>query len=85
MLCLDEEESGVLPKGSPEIAEIRKIIKRAKRKMVMVKEKNTFKLPAWVEIEDEKPKINKTTMNKANKNPNPQKNGIRWKYNTMQG
>ena len=54
MLCFDEAESVILPKGCPEIEEIRRIIKRAKYKMTMQKHRNIYKLPAWVETDADK-------------------------------
>ena len=49
MLIFDQAESAILPVGSKEIAQIRKIIKKVKQRLTMVQEKNTFKLEAWVE------------------------------------
>ena len=49
MTVFDAEESVILPKGCPEIAQIRALIRKARDKMVMEKDRNTFKLRAWVE------------------------------------
>ena len=49
MVIFDKEESVYLPKGSPEIAMIRELVRSAKGKLTMQKEKNTFYLPAWIE------------------------------------
>ena len=55
MVVFDRCESVILPSGAPEIPKIRKLIKAAAKKMTMEKEKNTFKLRAWVERPDDAP------------------------------
>ena len=49
----DRVESVLLPKGCPGIEQIRKLVKQAKYKMTMQKDRNTFRLPAWVEEPDD--------------------------------
>ena len=49
LAIFDGEESALLTKGAPEIAQIRALLKKATRKLVMVRENNTFTLPTWVE------------------------------------
>ena len=49
MVLFDAEESVILPKGSPAIDEIRKILRLVKNKLPMRKEKHIYTLDAWVE------------------------------------
>ena len=49
MTIFDNIESVILPKGSPEIPKIQALIKAAKAKMAMVRQDNTFHIPAWVD------------------------------------
>ena len=49
MVIFDKEESAILPVGAAEIAEIRRLLKKVKSRLTMKREKNTFKLDAWVE------------------------------------
>ena len=62
LIAFDQEESVILPKGCPEIEEIRAIIRRAKHKMPMEKDKNTFRLRAWVEAPEPEMKKNQKTQ-----------------------
>ena len=54
MLIFDQQESAILPKGAPEIAQIRALLKKVASRLTMVKERNTYKLDAWVEPADSK-------------------------------
>ena len=49
MLVFDSHGSVILQKGSPEIPKIRDLVAKAAKKMTMVKERNTYQLPAWVD------------------------------------
>ena len=49
MYIFDRAESALLPKGSPEIEQIRALVQKAKNRITMVKDRNTFHVPAWVE------------------------------------
>ena len=44
-----DHESVILPKGAPEIEQIRNIIKKAARKIQMRKVNNIYKIDAWVD------------------------------------
>ena len=56
MLIFDQNESAILPKGAPEIAQIRALLKQVMSRLTMINERNTFKLDAWVEPADNKDK-----------------------------
>ena len=48
LLIFDSVESAILPKDSPEIEIIRKIVQQARNRLTMKKERGIFKLDAWV-------------------------------------
>ena len=48
MMIFDKTESVILPKGAPEIEEIRKLVRNARNKLMMTKERGIYKLDAWV-------------------------------------
>ena len=53
-MVFDRLESVILPQGCPEQLEIRRIIQKAKDKLIMKRTRNIFELEAWVEeLEDE--------------------------------
>ena len=47
----DDAGSYILPKGSPEIESIRRLIQACPKKIAMRKERNVFQLDAWVDTE----------------------------------
>ena len=49
MSVFGKVQSVMLPRGAPEIPQIRALIRQALSKLVMEKEKNTFYLNAWVD------------------------------------
>ena len=49
LYIFDQVESAMIPKGSPEIEQIRALVQQAKERITMVKDKNTFTIPAWIE------------------------------------
>ena len=53
LLVFDSHESVILPRGAPEIPKIRDLVAKATKKMTMIKERNTYQLPAWIEPPDE--------------------------------
>ena len=54
MIIIYHEESAIIPVGAEEIQAIRKILKQTKNRLTMKKEKNTFKIEAWVEPAENK-------------------------------
>ena len=54
MVIFDEVESAIIPVGAEEIKAIRQILKKTKNRQTMKKEKNTFKIEAWVEPAENK-------------------------------
>ena len=50
----DDEGSYILPRGTPELAEIRKLIQKVCKKFTMRKENNVYQLDAWVDVPEER-------------------------------
>ena len=48
-MVFDKMESAIIPAGDPVIEKIRKLLQEAANRLTMQKEKNTYKLEAWVE------------------------------------
>ena len=49
LYVFDDAESALIPKGSPEISEIRKLVQRAKNRLKIQKENNIYRIEAWVD------------------------------------
>ena len=54
MLICDEDESAILPKGAPEIEQIRILLKRVVNRLTLTKQRHEYRLDAWVELPEDK-------------------------------